>query len=98
MPAYVIFIREKTRNADQLTKYKELTPQSFKEHPVKILARHGRQETLEGAPAEDVLILRFESYEAAKAWYESPAYQVACLHRFQGGDYRAILTEGLDEC
>ena len=98
MPAYVVFTREKTRNADQLAKYKELTLQSFKEHPAKVLARHGRQEILEGPSAEDVLILQFETYEDAKAWYESPAYKAACLHRFQGGDYRAILTEGLESC
>jgi uncharacterized protein (DUF1330 family) len=94
MPAYVVFTREKTRNADQLAKYKELTPQSFEQHPVKVLASHGRLETLEGPAAEDMLILQFETYEAAKTWYDSPAYKAACVHRFQGGDYRAILTEG----
>ena len=97
MSAYVVFTREKTRSVDQLAKYKELTPQSFKEYPVKVLASHGRQETLEGPTAEDVLILQFKTYEEAKAWYESPAYKAACVHRFQGGDYRAILTEGHEE-
>ena len=38
----------------------------------------------------------FPSLEEAKAWHESPAYKEACKHRFQGGDFRCILVEGVD--
>ncbi|CAN7705041.1 hypothetical protein LJR034_005902 [Caballeronia sp. LjRoot34] len=34
MPAYVIFIREKTRDADQLVRYKEKAQAVFANHPV----------------------------------------------------------------
>jgi uncharacterized protein (DUF1330 family) len=33
--------------------------------------------------------------EAARAWYNSPAYTAARQHRFKAGDYRVFLTEGL---
>jgi len=97
MPAYIVITREKTRDQTQLNQYKELVPPSFKDHPVVFRARHGRQEVLEGSGAEEILILEFSSYEDAKAWYHSPEYQEASKHRFQGGDYRFILTDGISE-
>ena len=95
MPAYIVVTREKTRNAAELEQYSQLTPPSFKEHPPIIRARHGRTEVLEGSAVEDVVILEFSTYEDAKAWYHSAAYQAASKHRHQGGDYRFVLTEGI---
>jgi uncharacterized protein (DUF1330 family) len=95
MSAYVVFTREKTRNAAEIDEYRKLTPPSFQKHPATFLAIHGRQEVLEGPQNEDIVILEFPSYEAALAWYHSPEYQAACEHRFRGGDYRCILTEGV---
>jgi uncharacterized protein (DUF1330 family) len=95
MPAYAVFIREKTRNAANLDEYKKLVPASFEKHPAKFLALHGRSEFLEGPQGEEIIILEFPTYKAAQAWYHSPEYQAACQHRFQGGDYRCILTEGV---
>jgi uncharacterized protein (DUF1330 family) len=95
MAAYAVIIREKTRNAAKLEEYKKLAPASFQNHPTTFLAIHGRSEVLEGPKSEDIVILQFPTYEAAQAWYHSPEYQIACEHRFQGGDYRCILTEGV---
>jgi uncharacterized protein (DUF1330 family) len=95
MPAYAVFIREKTRNAAKLDEYKKLAPASFQKHPVTFLALHGRSEVLEGPQSEEIIILEFPTYEAAQTWYHSAEYQAACEHRFQGGDYRCILTEGI---
>ena len=64
-------------------------------HPVKILAAYGRQEVLEGPEVEGVVIVEFPTLEAAKAWYNSPAYREAREFRFRGADYRAVIVEGL---
>jgi len=45
---------------------------------------------------EDIVILEFSSYEEATSWYHSPAYRTACERRFQGGDCRCIVTEGVE--
>jgi uncharacterized protein (DUF1330 family) len=95
MPAYAVFIREKTRNAAKLDEYKKLVPASFHKHPATFVALHGRSEVLEGPQCEEIIILEFPSYEAAQAWYHSAEYQAACEHRFQGADYRCILTEDI---
>jgi uncharacterized protein (DUF1330 family) len=95
MIAYAVVTREKTRDASELNRYKQLAPRSFKEYPATIRAIHGRTEVLEGSAAEDIVILEFPTYEDAKAWYQSSTYQAASKHRHQGGDYRFILTKVL---
>ena len=55
----------------------------------------GRTEVLDGSAAEDIVILEFPTYKDAKAWSHGSTYQVASKHRYQGGDYRFILTEGI---
>jgi len=94
MTAYIVFTRERTRDEAQLDQYKKLAPASFRQHPATFLAIHGRHEVLEGPALEEIIILEFPTYEEAKSWYHSPEYQAACEHRFQGGDYRCIITEG----
>jgi uncharacterized protein (DUF1330 family) len=96
MAAYMVITREKTRDQTKLEEYRKLAPASFQKHPTaNIRAIHGRREVLEGPAVEDVVIIEFPTYEAALAWYQSPEYQTASEHRFRGGDYRFILTEGL---
>ena len=92
--AYVVFIRERTRDAAELKTYSPKAAASLDGHPATMLAVYGRQEVLEGPQAEGVVIVRFPSFAAAKAWYDSPGYRAAREHRFKGADYRAILVEG----
>lgn len=97
MPAaYVVMIREKTHNPAKLEEYRKVVSSTFQNHPVKFLALGGRQEVLEGPMNEAVVILEFPSYESAQAWYHSTKYQAAREIRFQAGDYRGILTEGVE--
>jgi uncharacterized protein (DUF1330 family) len=51
-------------------------------------------ETIEGTPADGVVILQFPTVEDAKAWYYSPSYQAAAQHRMKGADYRGMIVEG----
>lgn len=95
MPAYAVFIREKTRDPKEMARYSGLAGATLSGHPVKVLAAYGTQEVLEGAPSEGMVILEFSSMAAAKKWYDSPAYQEARAHRFKGADYRAFLVEGV---
>lgn len=95
MPAYVVITREKTLDSAKLEEYKQVAPATFEQHPVMMLASHGRREVVEGPAIEDILILEFASYDEALAWYRSPEYQAVSATRLQGGDYRIIITEGL---
>jgi uncharacterized protein (DUF1330 family) len=96
MPAYVIFIRERITDQSEMTLYASAARAARGDHPVTPLAFYGATETLEGPPAGGVVILAFPDMEAARAWYDSPAYQAARAHRLKGADYRVILTEGIN--
>lgn len=95
MSAYVIFMREKTKNPAEMDKYREKVVAAREGHTMKALARYSKIESLEGAPVEGVVILEFPTFAEAKAWYDSPTYTAARQHRFLGADYRAMIVEGV---
>jgi uncharacterized protein (DUF1330 family) len=94
MPAFMVFIREKTLDQPELEAYWAIRG-TLEGHPIKILAAYGRHVTLEGAEAEGVVIAEFPTLEAARAWYDSPAYQEVAQHRFRGAIYRGLIVEGV---
>jgi uncharacterized protein (DUF1330 family) len=93
-PAYVVFTREHTRDPAELKSYSQLSTASLIGRTVELLAVYGRQGVLEGSQVEGVVVLRFPSFEEAKAWYDSPEYREARKHRFAGADYRTVIVEG----
>jgi uncharacterized protein (DUF1330 family) len=95
MSAYIVFTREKTLDKSELAIYGEKVPATIKDHPMKILAAYGHHEVLEGSETEGVVIAEFPSLEAAKAWYNSPAYREVRDHRFKGAVYRVLIVEGM---
>lgn len=95
MPAYVIFIREITFDKTELDAYAAAAPASLEGLPIRFLAAYGRHEALEGPTPEGVAIAEFPSMEAARRWYDSPAYQTAAQHRFRGAFYRGLIVESL---
>jgi uncharacterized protein (DUF1330 family) len=95
MVAYVIFTKERTRNQRELDLYRDMAPAALAGHPITFRVAHGRKEVVEGPDFEDIMMLEFPTFEEAKAWYNSSAYQAASEHRFKGADYRAIIVEGV---
>ncbi len=94
MSAYLIFTRQKTLDPDELTLYWNEIRATFAGHEVKILAAYGAHEDLEGPQTEGTVIAEFRSMEAAKAWYNSPAYQKTRHHRLKGAVYHGLLVAG----
>jgi uncharacterized protein (DUF1330 family) len=95
MSAYVVFIKERTRNQKEVDIYKQMAPAALANHPITFRIAHGRKEVVEGGDFEDIMMLEFPSFEEAKTWYNSPAYQAASEHRFKGADYHAFIVEGV---
>ena len=95
MPAYFVAIRDKTKDPAALETYGKEAGGTMAGHKMIPRALYGRQINLEGAPAEGIVILEFASVAEAEAWYHSPAYQKAMLHRQRGADYRVYITEGV---
>jgi len=95
MAAYAVFIRESIRDQAELDTYGPKAAASLAGHEFNILAAYGGHEVLEGPPVDGVVIVQFPSMEAAKAWYDSPAYREAREHRFRGASYRAVIVNGV---
>jgi uncharacterized protein (DUF1330 family) len=94
MAAYVVFIREVTKDEQELKRYAELALPTLANHPVTPLAFYGALDVLEGPAFEGAVVLQFPSVSEARSWYDSPDYQAAALHRKQGSTYRVFVVEG----
>jgi uncharacterized protein (DUF1330 family) len=94
MPSYIVITKERTRDRAELDLYAAQHEIFISGHALRYRARFGRYEVVEGPETEGVAILEFPTFEEAKAWYASAAYQKASEHRFQGGDFRVVIVEG----
>jgi len=94
MSAYMVFMRTKTIDASELATYGKEVGSTTQGHPMKALAFYGAHEDLEGPATEGTVILEFPSVEAAKAWYNSPAYRQVREHRFKGAESGQRLCKG----
>ena len=81
----MVFTRHSTRDPKELETYRKMAPATLAGHPVNIRVSYGHHEVVEGPEIEGVVILEFPTIEAAKAWYNSPAYREAREHRFKRG-------------
>ncbi len=94
MAAYLI-VRVNVTDPEQYEKYKLLTPAAVAANGGKFIVRGGRHEALEG-PADDrrVVVLEFEDYASAKAFYDSPEYVEARRVRAGAAEMAMTLVDG----
>lgn len=95
MVAYIIFTKERTRDAAELEIYSKKAGASMGGHKLTPRVIYGKHEMLEGAAIEGAVVLEFPTFEEAKTWYNSPAYGEARRHRNIAADYRAFIVEGV---
>ena len=62
----------------------------------RFLVRGGKSEEREGTHRQRVVVIEFDSFEKAKACYESPEYQAAIKLRQPVSDGDALIIEGYD--
>lgn len=95
MSAYVIAnvdVRDPARYAD----YIKLTPATVAPFGGRFIARGGKAERLEGETlANRVVVLEFDTYAQAKAWYDSESYRAARVIRQSASVGSLILVEGV---
>ncbi|MEY2783351.1 MAG: hypothetical protein RLZZ239_988 [Pseudomonadota bacterium] len=95
MSGYIIAIVQVT-NPTQYEEYKKWSTLAMKAHNAEVCVRGGQVQLLEGdwAP-ERVVILKFPTFAAAKAFYETPEYLQAREARAGAAVMRMIAVEGL---
>ncbi len=94
MPKAYIIARVNVHDAEAYGRYAALAPDAMKKYGARVLARGGRCEALEGEARSRNVILEFDDYETAKAYYHSPEYQEARQHRIGAADFDLTLVEG----
>ena len=95
MPAAYILADVEVTNPEQYANYRALSSAAFEAHGVKPLARGGRTVTLEGRDPGRIVVLPFESVEAAQAFYDSPEYRKAREARAGAAVMNMIIVEGV---
>jgi uncharacterized protein (DUF1330 family) len=94
MPAYLVFICEEVMDRAELETYWSKIGPTLGGFPAKPLTAYMPFEILEGRHVEGVTVHEFPTVEAAKAWYDSPAYRAIRHHRQKGARYIGLLAEG----
>jgi uncharacterized protein (DUF1330 family) len=77
--------------------YQVAAAPTIQAHGGELVAFDVAAETVEGKPpGPQTVIVKFESTEAAKAWYGSPGYQAAVGKRLAATEGFAVLSQSLN--
>ena len=81
---------------EQYEEYRKWSTEAMRAHGAEVCVRGGKVEVLEGAwnPGRTV-ILKFPSFEAAKAFYDTPEYLRAREAREGAAIMRMVCVEGV---
>jgi uncharacterized protein (DUF1330 family) len=95
-PAYVI-VEMHITDPERYKQYMAEAPAAVKAHGGEYVVRGGRHEVLEGDwNPHRVAMLRFPSYEQAKAWYDGEHYtRVRGLRRGTTEYFNMVVVEGV---
>ncbi len=95
MPSAYLIANIDVHDPVQYEEYKKLSTLAMKANGAEVCIRGGRVEVMEGnwAPSR-VVMLKFPSMEAARAFYNSPEYAAAIEARQGIADMRMIIVEG----
>ena len=96
MAAYVV-ANYRVTNPEAYTDYPPAVVKTLLNHGAEILAADYESERLEGDTSVVTIVLKFQTKEAARAWYNSPEYQAIVGLRMNAiEDAHAILCDGFE--
>ena len=96
MPSAYILANVDVKDPAAYEEYKRLSTIAMKAHGAEVCVRGGKTEVLEGDwTPHRVVLLKFPSFEKAKAFYDSTEYQAAIQARKNIAVMRMVLIEGV---
>lgn len=95
MPKGYLIAHIRVHDKDAFEEFKAMSGAAIKAHNGKVLVRNPNIDHREGSAEGLAIVIEFESYDAAKAFYESQAYSDARAVREKISDTDLILVEGL---
>ena len=94
MPKGYVISRVDIKDPEAYARYAAAATKVIAAHGGKALARGGRHEALEGPTRARNVVLEFDSYDAARAYFDSAEYQSARALRDGAADIEMVLVEG----
>jgi uncharacterized protein (DUF1330 family) len=91
---YVV-TRADITNPEAYARYAAAATKVIAAHGGRPLARGGRWEALEGKARARNVVLEFDSYDAARAYFYSAEYQAARAIRAGAAEIEMVLVEGV---
>ncbi|MGW1028962.1 DUF1330 domain-containing protein [Streptomyces sp. NPDC002577] len=97
MPKGYVIFTEAIKDQAGMAAYGRAATESLAESGGRVLAVEARPQVLEGEwHGDQTVVLEFESVEAARAWYESAAYEKAKPLRQAAADSHAVIVSGFE--
>ncbi|MFD3926955.1 DUF1330 domain-containing protein [Streptomyces sp. NPDC058614] len=97
MPKAYVILTEAVKDPAGMAAYGRAAAASIAEGGAAVLAADPGPQVLEGEWHGDrTVVLEFESVAAARAWYESAAYEKAKPLRHAAADTNAVIVTGLE--
>jgi uncharacterized protein (DUF1330 family) len=94
MPKGYVISRVDVKDPTAYARYAEAATKAIAAHGGRQLVRGGRHEALEGKARARNVVLEFDSYEKARAYFNSPEYQAARALRQDAAEMEMVLVEG----
>jgi uncharacterized protein (DUF1330 family) len=95
MSAYVIAEID-VENPEGYEEYTLLANEAIAKHGGRFVVRGGKTQVWEGEWSDRIIVLEFDSLDAARAWFFSDDYQAAAAVRQRNSKGRIIAVEGAD--
>jgi uncharacterized protein (DUF1330 family) len=87
----------KIKDPERYKDYVAANAVAFKKYNARFVIRGGRNEVRSGNAGSDRhVVLEFESYDVARACYDSPEYKKAAAIRDEASEAQVIIIEGYD--
>jgi uncharacterized protein (DUF1330 family) len=80
-------------NEDGYRRYLNEVGETLRAHDAQVLVADYASEVAEGFPAPVTVVLRFDSKQAAREWYESADYQAVVHHRLDNTEGFAVFCD-----
>lgn len=80
---------------EQMAEYRKWSTEAVAAHSGEFVVRGGRQQVLEGTAFARTVVIRFPSYAAAQAFYDSAEYRHARETRAGAGTFNMVCVEGV---
>lgn len=84
------------RDADGYKQYVGMLPDVFRKYGGRYATRGGKMEVVEGKSRSRIVIIEFDSFDAAMTCYRSPEYAKAIAQRQASADADLVVIEGYD--